>query len=120
MLKLQVIGNLGANAEIKGSNGKEFITFRVADTKKFVDDDGVIHEQTNWINCAMNVPSQKFLTYLIKGTKVFVEGRPSFRTFKATRDGRTDYYVSVDLSVTNIELCGGTKKEENLKPNEPF
>ena len=30
MLKAQVIGNLGADAEVKSSNGKQFVSFRVA------------------------------------------------------------------------------------------
>lgn len=119
MLKLQVIGNLGADAEIKGNNGNEFLKFRVANTRKFVDSDGVMHEDTTWVNCAMRVPSQKLLAYLVKGQKIYVEGFPSFRTFKATREGKTAYFVSVDLNVTQIELCG-TSKERELKPDEPF
>ena len=34
MIKLQVIGNLGADAEIKSIAGREYISFRVANTKK--------------------------------------------------------------------------------------
>ena len=35
MLKVELIGNLGADVEIKESNGSKFATFRVANTEKF-------------------------------------------------------------------------------------
>ena len=34
MLKIEVIGNLGAAAEVKSNNGENFVTFRVASTNK--------------------------------------------------------------------------------------
>ena len=37
MIKLEIIGNLGADAEIKQYNGNKFVSFRVAHTDKWVD-----------------------------------------------------------------------------------
>lgn len=113
MLKLQVIGNLGADAEFKSSNGKEFLTFRVADTRKYADADGVVTEVTTWVGCIMDKPSGSLAKFLTKGTKVYVEGLPRFRTYKATKNGTTDYFVSVDLSVNFIQLCGGTSDDKD-------
>ena len=35
MFKVEVIGNLGADAQVKDANGTKFITFRVAHTEKW-------------------------------------------------------------------------------------
>ena len=54
MFQSIVIGNLGADAEVKSMNGKEFTTFRVAHSQRWTDEQGQNHEQTQWIDCVMN------------------------------------------------------------------
>lgn len=107
MQKLFVIGNLGVDAEVKNANGKEFISFKVADTVKFTDQKGKVSETTTWINCAMTGDrNSSILPYLRKGVKVFVEGRPSYRLYSSEK--QRAMLVSVDLHVTSVELCGGS------------
>lgn len=110
MQKLFVIGNLGVDAEVKNANGKEFISFKVADTSKFTDQKGNVSETTTWINCAMTGDKDtKVLPFLKKGVKVFVEGRPSYRLYSSEK--QRCMLVSVDLHVTSVELCGGSSDE---------
>lgn len=107
MQKLIVIGNLGVDAEVKNANGKEFISFKVADTSKFTDQKGNVSETTTWINCAMTGDKDtKVLQYLKKGVKVYVEGRPSYRLYSSEK--LRCMQVGVDLHVTSVELCGGS------------
>lgn len=107
MQKLIVIGNLGVDAEVKNANGKEFISFKVADTSKFTDQKGNVSETTTWINCAMTGDKDtKVLPFLKKGVKVYVEGRPSYRLYSSEK--QRCMLVSVDLHVTSVELCGGS------------
>lgn len=107
MQKLIVIGNLGVDAEVKNSNGKEFISFKVADTSRFTDQKGNVSETTTWINCAMTGDKDtRVLPYLKKGVKVYVEGRPSYRLYSSEK--QRCMLVSVDLHVTSVELCGGS------------
>ena len=40
MLKAFIIGNLGADAEVKNSNGRDFVTFRVAHSFNSTDSNG--------------------------------------------------------------------------------
>ena len=54
MFKCEVIGNLGADAQIKGENGKQFIAFNVAHTDKWTDEAGQQHEETTWVQCIIN------------------------------------------------------------------
>ena len=37
MIRLEIVGNLGADAEIKDYNGNKFVSFRVAHSEKWVD-----------------------------------------------------------------------------------
>ena len=52
MIKLQIIGNLGADCIQKEINGKNVINFNVAHTEKFKDAQGNVVEKTIWANCA--------------------------------------------------------------------
>ena len=54
MLQSTLIGHLGADAECKNANGKEFVTFRVANTDRWTDDAGQVHESTTWVDCIIN------------------------------------------------------------------
>ena len=40
MKQLTIIGNLGADAELKVLNGRECVTFRVADTESYTNAQG--------------------------------------------------------------------------------
>ena len=51
MINVNVIGRIGANAEVKTANGKEFTTFRVAHTNKWKDETGKLNEETIWVDC---------------------------------------------------------------------
>lgn len=52
MIKLEIVGNLGADAEIKDYNGNKFVSFRVAHSEKWVDrQTGTITTQTTWVSC---------------------------------------------------------------------
>lgn len=111
MQKLIVIGNLGTDAEVKmqAESGRKFVTFKVADSSKWTDVKGIEHESVMWISCIINGDGGNVLPYLKKGTKVFVEGRPSYRVYSSQKDRAVK--AGVDLAVTNIELCGGSSDD---------
>ena len=81
MIKLSIIGNLGADAEVKNHNGKEFVSFRVAHTDRFTQD-GQTKETTTWVSCILNGNGGNLLPYLKKGTKVFCHGDFSIRLYR--------------------------------------
>lgn len=109
MQKLQVIGNLGADAELREKNGKKFVTFRIADTQKWTDDAGNVTESTTWISCIMQGDGGGVLQFLKQGVKVFVDGRPSYRVYSSPK--LREMVAGVDLSVLSIELCGGSSDD---------
>lgn len=111
MQKLIIIGNLGTDAEVKvqAETGRKFVTFKVADSNKWTDIKGVVHESVMWISCILNGDGGNILQYLKRGTKVFVEGRPSYRVYSSQKDRAVK--AGVDLTVNNIELCGGSSDD---------
>ena len=108
---MEIIGNLGADAEVKVYNGNKFVSFRVAHTDKWVDQQtGVISTQTTWVSCSLNGDGGALTPYLKKGTKVFVRGTPNFVTYSSPKTHK--FETGVNLFVREIELCGGHQEQE--------
>lgn len=105
MLKVELIGNLGADVEVKESNGSQFAAFRVADTSRYKTQSGEDKEVTNWIDCSYNNVESKVLPYLKAGVKVFVRGNASLRVYSSKKDRCMK--AGLQVSVQEIELCGG-------------
>lgn len=104
MLTIQVIGNLGADAELKSYNGREFITFRVAHTERYTSN-GQEVSNTMWVDCTYNGNGGNLLGFLKKGKTVFVTGTMSVRIYDSKL--HHDKRVGVTCMVQRIELCGG-------------
>lgn len=115
MIRLEIIGNLGADVEKRVQNGSTFFTFRVAHSEKKVSQNtGEVTTETTWISCSCNYISDKLLEYLKKGTKVFVRGFVSFKMFKYDNEQR----IGINLFATEIELCGRKQNESEPKTKE--
>lgn len=111
MIKMEIIGNLGADAEVKVYNGNKFVSFRVAHTDKWVDQQtGVISTQTTWVSCSLNGDGGALTAYLKKGTKVYLRGTPNFVTYSSPKTHK--FETGVNLFVREIELCGGHQEQE--------
>lgn len=106
MLKCELIGNLGADCEVKESNGSKFVTMRVAHSEKFKQADGREVETTMWIDVTWSKTDSVLLNYLKAGTKVFVRGYLSTRVYSSKKDRQMK--AGVSIAATEIELCGGS------------
>lgn len=103
MLQHQVIGHLGGDAEKKEANGREFITFRVADTSSWTDDAGVKHESTTWVDCVISGASN-LLPYLKKGQQVYCSGSGTLRVYSSAKDRCMK--PGLTINVRQCELLG--------------
>lgn len=114
-----LIGNLGADAKIVDNNGKPFISFNVADTDRWKDEGGNIHESTTWVQCTINggAAENKVFEYLKAGTKVFVMGRMRTRVYSSEKERRM--VAGVNLYVMQVELVGGSSDEVPRKLIDP-
>lgn len=63
MFKIEAIGNLAADVEIKEAQGSKFATFRVAHSYKYKNQDGNDVEGTDWLDCTLNNVESKVLPY---------------------------------------------------------
>lgn len=119
MIKVEIIGNLGADAQLQEKNGNKFVAFRVANTDKWVDKStGQVIESTQWISCTLNGDGGALLTYLKRGTKVFVRGNAQFVIFSSANP--TDGSRCKSLRTRN-RTCGGQKENQQTEqqPQQP-
>lgn len=109
MFKAELIGNLGADAEVKEANGSKFIAMRVAHTDKWTDDAGNVHESTQWIDVTMSDPESKILPYLRQGVKIFARGNAAIRVYSSPTLKKM--VGGLTIRATEVELCGGSTDE---------
>lgn len=105
MLKVELIGNLGADAEVKESNGSKFVTMRIANTTKWKTEQGEEKESTIWVDVTYNNVESKVIQFLKAGVKVFIRGNASLRVYSSQKDRCMKAGLSV--AAQEIELCGG-------------
>ena len=104
MFKIEVIGNLGADAETRVSNDATYVTFRVAHTIKSVDmQSGEMIREAVWVSCSKAGECTNLMQYLRKGTKVFVRGNAQLKVYSG-HDGKP--HAGINLFVHELELCG--------------
>lgn len=104
MIKLQVIGNLGADCIQKEINGKSVINFNVAHSEKYKDAQGNLKERTTWVNCAYWTDKTAIAQYLTKGKTVYAEGSPEADPY-TNKDGQPA--ATLRMRVQTIQLLGG-------------
>lgn len=104
MLLALFIGNLAADAVLQKGNTDSYLTFRAASSRKYVDPKtNQPIEFTQWVTVNINRNFQNIAQYLVKGTKVFVEGQFATRIYQ-DRSGISQ--VGITINATRIELCG--------------
>lgn len=117
MIKVEIIGNLGADAQLQQLNGNKFVSFRVANTDKWTDKTtGEISVSTQWISCSLNGDGGGITPYLKKGTKVFVRGNAQFVVYSSAKSRKME--VGVNLFVREIELCGSVAEQTTENAGE--
>ena len=104
MIKLQIVGNLGADCIQKEVNGKNVINFNVAHTEKYKDAQGNLKERTTWVNCAYWTDRTAVAQYLKRGKQVYVEGSPEAEAY-TNKDNQPA--ATLRLRVRDLQLLGG-------------
>lgn len=116
MIKMEIIGNLGADAQMQVYNGNKYVSFRIANTDSWTDKaTGEIKKSTQWVSCTLNGDGGNLLPYLRKGTKIFVRGNAQIVVYSSPKTHQME--AGVNLFVREIELCGGSKDEAH--PQQP-
>ncbi len=115
--KVIVIGNLGANPDIRAlPSGQNVANFSLATTERFTDRNGAKQERTDWHRIvAFGRLADTCERFLSKGCQVYIEGRLSTRQYEA-KDGSGKRYrteiVARQLRLLGNRTNGNTSKAE--------
>ncbi len=108
--KVMLIGNLGADPEVRSTNnGTRVATLSLATSRQWNTQAGEKQEKTEWHRCVVWNARQSGLAdvvekYLKKGDRVYVEGRIEYRTWQ-DRDGQTRY--TTEINVRDLVMLSG-------------
>lgn len=105
-LVLQIIGNVGGNAEINTLNsGNKVVNFSVAHLESFKNKEGVKEQITTWVRCAdFREHGLKLAQYIKKGDQVEVTGKP---VVSAYINDAGEAVARQELRVSSITLLSG-------------
>ena len=106
--KVQLIGNLGMNPEIKNLDlGKKLAKFSIATNEFYKNAKGEKVEDTQWHNLiAWGKTADIIEKYLQKGNEVAIEGKLTNRSYE-DKDGNKRHITEI---VVNEILMLGSKK----------
>ena len=107
MLQIEVIGNLGKDAEVKEFSGKKYVCFSVAHTENVrAQKPGEPPTQrTTWLSIYWYGDGGAMLQYLKRGAKVFVRGTMRNNLY-TDRTGQTR--VDINVNAREVYLCGSS------------
>ena len=116
--KTMLIGNLGADVETRFTKSEVAVAnFRVATTEKWKDAQGNQQEATEWHRIvAFGRLAEICGEYLVKGSRVYVEGRSQTRKWEDT-NGIIRFTAEVIAREMKL-LGGGDKAEHTPAPPE--
>jgi single-strand DNA-binding protein len=103
--KVILIGNLGANPEVRFTQGGAAVAnLRLATTERYTDRSGQKQEQTEWHRVVLfGRQAEVAQQYLTKGRQVYIEGRIRTRQWQ-DQQGQKRY--STEIVATNMQLIG--------------
>ena len=113
MKKISLIGRVGQNPEIKQTKtGESFTVFSVAVSEKWND-----AVTTTWFDCvAFKKTGELASKFLHKGSKVYLEGNPSIKTYQK-KD--MTHVSGFSVVVNQLQFLDSVSKEENKTTPEP-
>lgn len=105
--RVQLIGNLGKDPEIKYTpQGTAVAKIAIATNERFKDKSGEWQDRTEWHNVVLWQRLAEIAgEYLKKGGKVYVEGRLQTRSWDDKQTGQKKYMTEIVAS--DIILLGG-------------
>ena len=105
--KVMLLGNLGADPELKMTQGgQSVLKLRLATTETYLDKNQTRQERTEWHSVTLwGKRGEALAKFLTKGERIFVEG--SLRTSSYEKNGEKRY--STEINASNIILAGRGK-----------
>lgn len=116
--KVILIGNLGANPELKYlPSGQAVCEMRLATNESYTDKQGVKQDRTEWHRVVVwGKQAENCSQYLTKGRQVYVEGRLQTRTWD-DKDGNKRYMT--EIVAAQVQFLGGGGEAGGRAPGAP-
>jgi single-strand DNA-binding protein len=124
--KVMLIGNLGRDPELRSTpSGTHVTTFTMATNRRFKGQDGEWQDETQWHNIVAWGQRAEFIaTYLKKGSRLYVEGRMTTRSWddqsgqkRYTTEVVAENFVPLDPAPEGAREAG--RREPIPPPPEP-
>jgi single-strand DNA-binding protein len=105
--KVLLLGNLGADPELRVTQGgQSILKLRLATTESYLDRNNTRQERTEWHSVTLwGKRGEALSKFLQKGERIFVEGRISTSSYE--KEGQKHYRTEVVAN--NIILAGRAK-----------
>lgn len=122
--RVQLIGNLTRDPELRYTpSGAAVCSFGLATNRSWKTDDGQQHEETEFHNIvSWNKLAELCSQFLVKGRKVYVEGRLSTRSW-TSQDGqqksRTEVVIDDMILLDSKGAGGGARAESDTPASAP-
>jgi single-strand DNA-binding protein len=100
-----LIGNIGKDPEIKTlQNGRKFVSFSLATSKRYRDNNGEQKEETQWHNIVIWGKAAETFEKLgiVKGTQLYIEGEITNRSWTDQTTGQKRYTTEINVGTFQI------------------
>ena len=120
-----LIGNIGKDPEIKTlQNGRKFVSFSLATSKRYRDNNGEQKEETQWHNIVIwGKTAETFENIgIVKGTQLYIEGEITNRSWTDQTTGQKRYTTEINvssfqiLSSRNTQGTSGNGANQQTRP----
>lgn len=117
--KVILVGNLGADPEVREAGSSKVAAFNVATSEKYTDKDGQRQEVTEWHKVELwGKLADIAESYLHKGSKVYVEGKLKTEKWNDQND-QTRYTTKVrGLSMQMLDGRNGEVQPQAAAPTQ--
>jgi len=115
--KVMIIGYLGRDPDMRFTpSGRSVSNFSVACNHTWKSNDGEKHVETEWFNIvAWGKLAEISKQYLVKGSRVYVEGRLQSRTWQ---DNKGVQHKSIEIVAADILMLSETINQSDMDDSE--
>lgn len=116
--KVLLLGNVGKDPEIASTNGGALVAkLSLATSERFKDKQGEWQDRTEWHNLVAYARGAEILRdYVRKGSKLYVEGRLTTRSWDDKESGKKVYRT--EIVVGDMSLLSDRGRSEKNAPDQ--
>ena len=118
--KVMLIGNIGKDPEFRMSQtfGRKYVSFSLATTRRYRDNNGEQKEQTTWHNIIGWGKTADIIEQLgiRKGTALYIEGSIQNRNWTDQASGQKRYVT--DINMDSFQVL--TPRNSQEQPSNPY